>query len=136
MVNAGRVDDIPVGRCRAVADGAAVVARTADGVVAFPNRCLHQDSPLDGGWLDDEVLVCPQHFWRYRITDGELIGGGEGDCLERLAVIVDGDEIRIDLPDPVPPRSLREELLERAARYDRTAAYAQHTDQRQDQQRP
>jgi nitrite reductase/ring-hydroxylating ferredoxin subunit len=123
LVDAGPVDDLPSDRCVPVGDGRAVVVRTAGEVVAFPNRCLHQASPLDGGWVRDGVLSCPLHFWRYRL-DGSLIGGGDGDRLERLPVTVVDGAVQVEVPDPPAATSLRERLLARARDYDRAEAYA------------
>ena len=55
----GRLDDVPTDRCIAVADGRAVAVRVGDEVCAYRNRCLHQDSPLAGGWVRDGVLMLP-----------------------------------------------------------------------------
>lgn len=120
-VGVGPVADIPDDTCIAVADGRVVVARVGERVVAFRNRCLHQEAPLAGGWIRDGVLSCPLHFWRYRIDDGGQIGSG--DALDRFDVEVeDGQAFVIVPPDPAPV-SLREQLLARARGYDRDEAY-------------
>lgn len=36
------------------------------------NECSHQASPLDGGAVEDGLLVCPWHGWTYDIETGEL----------------------------------------------------------------
>lgn len=117
----GRVDDLPDDACVSVADGRVVVVRLGDEVRAYRNRCLHQDSPLAGGWVRDGVLSCPLHFWRYDVATGEL-RNGDG-CLERYPVEYHGGMANVILPDAEPPRSLRDELLERARTYDRDVAF-------------
>lgn len=117
----GRVGAIPEDGCVAVADGQVVVVRLGDEVRAYRNRCLHQDSPLAGGWVRDGVLSCPLHFWRYDVASGELRNGV--GCLERYPVEYDDAGAHVILPDVQPPRSLRDELLERARTYDRDAAF-------------
>lgn len=108
--------------CVAVADGRAVVLRVGDTVCAYRNQCLHQDSPLAGGIVRNGVLSCPLHFWRYHADSGRLVGTRRD--LERYPVeIVDGEAF-VEVPDPPPPRSLREQLLERARGYDRDTVYA------------
>lgn len=120
-IAAGPVADVPADRCVAVADGRAVIVRVDGDVHAYRNRCLHQASPLAGGWVRDGVLACPLHFWRYDVASGELRNGA--GCLERFPVeIVDGDAFVL-LPDDPPRRSLRDELLARARTYDRDAAF-------------
>ena len=117
----GPIADVPADVCLAVAGGRAVVVRVGDEVRAYPNRCLHQASPLAGGWVRDGVLSCPLHFWRYDVSTGELRSGA--GRLEPYTVEYDGEEAHVVLPDEPETRSLREELLERARTYDRDAAF-------------
>lgn len=120
-VPVGRVDSVADDACVAVGDGTAVVVRVGDRVCAYRNRCLHQDSPLAGGIVRNGVLSCPLHFWRYHADSGQLIGTRR--ALDRFPVDVVDGEAFVLLPDPPPPMSLREQLLERARTYDRSAAY-------------
>lgn len=108
----GSLADLPTERCQAVGDGSAVVVRVGDEVIAFPNRCLHQNSPLDGGIVLDGVLICPQHFWRYQLPEGSHIGTGVS--LPTYPVEVKGDQVWVELPDPPPPLTMREMLLKHA----------------------
>lgn len=117
----GPIADVPADGCLAVAGGRAVVVRVGDEVRAYPNRCLHQEAPLAGGWVRDGVLTCPLHFWRYDVSTGEL-RSGDGR-LEPYPVEHDGEMAHVVLPDEPVARSLREELLERARTYDRDAAF-------------
>jgi nitrite reductase/ring-hydroxylating ferredoxin subunit len=121
-VRVGRVADVSDAECVAVGDGRAVVVRVGDRLVAYRNRCLHQDSPLDGGWVREGVLSCPLHFWRYRVADGSHVGSGE--ALETFPVEVVDGEAFVVVPDDPEPVSLREQLLARARDYDRDRAWA------------
>lgn len=121
-VSAGPFADIPADRCVAIAEGRAVVVRVGDRVVAFDNRCLHKDSPLAGGRVISGRLTCPLHFWRYRLPGGEHVGG-QG-ALPSFPVTTSDGEVLVDLPDPEPPRSLREQLLAHAREWDRDAGQA------------
>lgn len=116
-ISAGRVADIPVDHCVAIGDGRAIVVRVGERVVAFRNRCLHRDSSLDGGRVLTGRLVCPMHFWRYRLPEGEHVGG-EG-CLPSYPVEVVDGEAFVDLPPPAPARSMREIMLAHARDWDR-----------------
>ncbi len=126
LVPAGRVGEISEDTCVAVGDGTAVVVRVGDTVKAFRNRCLHQDSSLDGGWVRDGVLSCPLHFWRYRVSDGTNIGSTVR--LDELEVRITDGEAFVEVPDPPPPRTLREQLLDRARTYDRDASWQTRTE--------
>ncbi len=107
--------------CVAVGDGRVVVIRVGDEIRAYRNRCVHQDAPLEGGWVHRGVLSCPLHFWRYRVDDGSHIGSSAK--LERFPVDVVGGDAFVLVPDADEPRPLREQLLDRARRYDREAAW-------------
>ena len=120
-VPVGPVDGVPHDRCVAVADGQVVVVRVGDELRAFENRCLHQDSMLDGGSVRNGVLSCPLHFWRYRVDDGSLIGSKRS--LPRYPIDVVNGEAFVLLPDEDPDLPLRQRLLDRAKTYNRHAAW-------------
>jgi nitrite reductase/ring-hydroxylating ferredoxin subunit len=54
-----------------------VVVRTKSGLRAFDGRCPHQGALLTEGEVDGEALVCRNHRWRFRVEDGQRIGGSE-----------------------------------------------------------
>lgn len=114
-VSAGALADLPTDRCVSVAGGAAVVARVGEGVVAFQNRCLHQDSPLQDGWISGGTLNCPLHFWRYRLPEGEHHTGAR---LRSYPTEIEDGEVFLEVPDPAPRRSMREILLEHAREWE------------------
>jgi apoptosis-inducing factor 3 len=120
-VPVGPVAGMPDDRCVAIGDGRVVVVRVNGELRAFQNRCLHQDSSLDGGTVRNGVLSCPLHFWRYRVEDGSLIGSQRS--LPRYPIDVVNGEAFVLVPDPPPERSLREQLLDRAHTYDRDQAW-------------
>lgn len=120
-VAVGPLSAIPADACVAVADGVAVAVRVGDRVCVYRNRCLHQESPLEGGWVRSGVLSCPRHFWRYDAATGRHLDGS--GALERFDAEVIGDEVFVELPDDTGHHSLREELLARARHYDRDDAW-------------
>lgn len=128
-VGVGPVASVSDATCVAVGDGRAIVVRVGGELRAYENRCLHQDSRLEGAWVRDGVVSCPLHFWRYRVDDGTHLGG-RGALTRYPVEIIDGEAFVV-LPDPDPPRSLRDELLARARTYDRDQAWH---DQQQQQQ--
>ena len=119
-MHAGKIADLPDNRCIAVADGAAVLARIGDDVVAFKNECLHQQSPLADGLVRDDALTCPMHFWRYQLPSGELIGAA-GPTLERYQVLIEEGDVWVEVPTSVPEPSIRDKLREHARVWERDA---------------
>lgn len=68
----GPVGAVPAGQMREfVVDGVEIVVVNLDGELhAFGNRCPHQGGPLSKGRLEDGVMVCPWHLWRFDARTG------------------------------------------------------------------
>jgi nitrite reductase/ring-hydroxylating ferredoxin subunit len=105
-----RAEEVPADRAIAVADGTVLLARDGERIVAYRNRCLHQESPLDGGLVRDGVLTCPLHFWRYDLADGRKRGSWAR--LEAVGVRVADGLVHVSPPPPPLPISV---LLRRHA---------------------
>ncbi len=43
----------------------------ADKLWAVGAMCPHQFAPLIGGDVEDGILTCPLHGWRFALTDGK-----------------------------------------------------------------
>lgn len=127
-VDIGPVTDLPTDRCVAVADGRAVVVRTADDeVAAFHPNCLHKASELAGGLVvDDGKLQCPMHFWRFHVPSGVHTGGRGVLTAYPVSVSPDG-RATVSIPEDGPAVSIREQLLARAKQWDREAPPATPT---------
>ena len=93
------------------------VLRTDQGEVhVVDNRCPHEGYPLAQGKLDGCVLTCAWHNWKFDVTDGHAVLGGEGvrvfPCRIREGLL----EVDLAEPDPTKLRagyweSLREGLF-------------------------
>ncbi len=63
-------------------------------------------------------MTCPWHLHRYEIATGrriDMVGHGQ----QVFPVTVDAGSIQIEVPDPEPPKSMREKLLEHAREWER-----------------
>ena len=69
------IDDIWEGEMEAVeVEGKSVLLINLDGeVVAYQNRCPHQDWPLNDGDLEEKKLTCAQHLWEFDVATGKGI---------------------------------------------------------------
>lgn len=78
-----------------------VVVRDGNAVRAYENACPHIGTPLEtvpDRFLDQERehLVCTIHGARFRVSDGYCVRGPcRGDALKAVAVVVEGDEVRL-----------------------------------------
>jgi len=82
------------------------------------NRCPHEGYPLAQGKLDQCVLTCAWHNWKFDVRDGRSVLGGEG--VRVYPCRVREGALEVDLADPDPAvlvpgleRSLREGLFQR-----------------------
>ncbi len=56
------------------AQGAAVaVYRVGQQLYAIDSACSHEDGPLGESVVEDGVITCPYHDWRFRLSDGECL---------------------------------------------------------------
>src|SRR5688572_19415341 len=63
-----------------------VVFRGANGVAALKDRCPHRNYPLSEGKLEDGVLRCPYHGWRFDQAGAcvEIPGADPGADISKL----------------------------------------------------
>lgn len=66
------VAEIPPGEVRVVEPGGKALAlANVDGTFyALDNTCLHRGGPLGEGTLEETILTCPWHGWRWEVTTG------------------------------------------------------------------
>jgi Fe-S cluster biogenesis protein NfuA/nitrite reductase/ring-hydroxylating ferredoxin subunit len=78
------------GELRAVeAEGVALLLVNVGGeIYAFRNACPVDDMPLEGGRLNDSVLVCPWHNCAYDARTGRRVDEGGGDDLVVVPIAV------------------------------------------------
>ncbi len=80
-----------------------------DTVYACNNRCPHEGFPLMEGTVADScVLTCDWHNWKFDLSSGETLVGG--DSLRPYPVSIEGDRILIDVADPPADRQIRKAL--------------------------
>lgn len=100
--------DVPDGgMLRFDSDGSSyILTRVGNRLSCFRNECAHQGNTLDGGIVDDGVIVCPWHGFRFDAATGECMSA-PGVQLEQLPLRVEGGRVAIrpgSNPDPGGPR--------------------------------
>ena len=65
-------------------------------IFAISNACPHQGGPLGEGEVEDTVVTCPLHGWRFRLDNGEGLTMPHSK-VERFDVKIEGNDILIDL---------------------------------------
>lgn len=104
-----KVGDIPEGQGRAYAvNGRMVAVFLENGSYhAIDDFCPHMGASLAGGFLQEGVVVCPWHAWRFCVKDGTWCDNPSVG-IDAFEVQVEEDEIRVRVPPkerPQPPPS-------------------------------
>lgn len=95
----------------AEAGGVEVAVFNVDGdLCALDGRCLHKGGPLAEGMVQDGVVTCPLHFWRYDLRTGERLGAPALRLACHPVRVVEGRVEVLVTPAPAPA-SIRERLL-------------------------
>ena len=94
-----RLNEIPDGGMRVLEVGghSLILSRNGTAVSCFSNACAHLAMPMDGGLVEDGILTCPHHGFRYDLRTGECLTVPEVQ-LQAHAVRVVGDQVEV-LPD-------------------------------------
>ena len=101
-----KVGDIPVGRGMAYPVNDRVIAVFNDGgqYFAIDDCCPHMGASLADGELQQSVVACPWHAWRFDVRDGTWCDNRRIK-IDRFELRVVDDMIQVRVPDPPQPPS-------------------------------
>ncbi|REJ68604.1 MAG: Rieske (2Fe-2S) protein [Planctomycetota bacterium] len=101
FVTVAKVGAIPEGEGATftVGDRLVAVFLTDGKYHAIDDLCPHMGASLGEGHVEDGVVSCPWHAWRFRVSDGTWCDNPKlgVDCFE---VRIEGDEIQVRVPPP------------------------------------
>lgn len=84
--------------CLQIEDGRQVVVARVDGeIVAFEDRCSHEDLPLSDGDIVAGEIVCPYHGATFCVRTGEPMAAPAYEPITVFPTEVVDDVIRIDI---------------------------------------
>ncbi len=97
----GRLADIPDGGAVTVRGPGKLIAvfREGDQVHAIDDMCPHAGASLSDGCVENGVVTCRWHYWRFRLCDGAWADNPRIK-IGSYPVRVVGDEVHLDVPDP------------------------------------
>lgn len=100
FVSVAKVGAIPNGQGQAFAvNGRMVAVFCIDGTYsAIDDFCPHMGASLAGGRLDDGVVMCPWHAWRFDVCDGTWCDNPKIK-IDTFQCRIEGDEIQVKVPD-------------------------------------
>ena len=98
-----RLGDLVEGEGKTVIVGGKEVAvfRCGGDVFAIDDMCPHMGASLAGGAVENGVVTCPWHAWRFRLSDGTWADNPRIK-IGSYPVRVEGDEVQV-----VPPARAR-----------------------------
>lgn len=73
-----------------------LLSRFGDKVTCFANVCAHMGLALDGGEVDEGLITCPYHGFKYSLESGECLTAPEVQ-LQPHGVRIVGDRVEIRL---------------------------------------
>jgi nitrite reductase (NADH) small subunit/3-phenylpropionate/trans-cinnamate dioxygenase ferredoxin subunit len=99
----GRVGDIPAGEGRTVQVGNKLIAVFNDGgrYFAIDDTCPHMGASLSEGCLENGIVTCSWHAWRFRVADGTWADNPRIK-IGSYPVRVEGDAIQVLVEDRPP----------------------------------
>jgi nitrite reductase (NADH) small subunit/3-phenylpropionate/trans-cinnamate dioxygenase ferredoxin subunit len=85
------------GKTVIVAGKLVAVFRCGAVVHAIDDMCPHMGASLAGGAVEDGIVTCPWHAWRFRLQDGAWADNPRIK-IGTYAVRLVGDEVQIEVP--------------------------------------
>lgn len=95
-----RVGDLAEGESRVVEVGGRPIAvfRHGDHYFAIDDVCPHMGASLSEGYVEDGVVTCSWHAWRFRLADGTWADNPRLK-IGCYPVHIVGDEVQVEVPD-------------------------------------
>jgi Fe-S cluster biogenesis protein NfuA/nitrite reductase/ring-hydroxylating ferredoxin subunit len=95
-VAAGLLSEIPEGSVRSTTIGGekVLLSRNGASVTCFQNACAHLGFPIHDGEIENGIITCPHHGFRYDLSSGECLTAPEVS-LQSHAVRVIGPRVEV-----------------------------------------
>jgi nitrite reductase/ring-hydroxylating ferredoxin subunit len=98
----GLSSEIPIGKSKKFSINTAeqknieIAVFNIDGrFYAISDRCIHKGGPLSKGFIDNDIVTCPWHGWKYSVKDGKSPHKG-GDSVNSYDVKKIDDKIYVN----------------------------------------
>jgi NADPH-dependent 2,4-dienoyl-CoA reductase/sulfur reductase-like enzyme/nitrite reductase/ring-hydroxylating ferredoxin subunit len=83
-------------------DNNVLLCRINDEFFALGASCTHYGAPLEEGVLKGDTIICPLHHACFNAKNGNLLEPPAMDALPKYEIKIDGDSIKINVPDEFP----------------------------------
>ncbi len=98
FVEVAKVSDVKPGNSKVVnAGGKELALVNVDGSFhVTENACLHRGGPLGEGTLDDSVVTCPWHGWKFNVKTG-VSPVNPAAKIQTYKVKVEGEKVLVEV---------------------------------------
>lgn len=72
-------------------------------LVILDGHCPHAGAPLSRGWIEEGLLICPLHRWKFRISTGECLTSPRKPIQRYLAQVAGDGTIWVKIEDQSAP---------------------------------
>ncbi len=95
-----RADEVKDGEGKTVIVGQKLIAvlKNGDQLQAIDDACPHMGASLSGGRLENGIVTCPWHAWRFRLADGAWADNPRIK-IGCYPVKVEAGAVQIEIPD-------------------------------------
>jgi nitrite reductase (NADH) small subunit len=95
------VGDIPEGEGKTVEVNGKLIAVFCTGgkFHAIDDMCPHMGASLSGGYVENGIVTCPWHAWRFRLSDGTWADNPRIK-IGSYPVRVENDAVEVQAPEP------------------------------------
>ena len=100
-----RADELAEGEGKTVSVGDKLVAVFCEHgrYFAIDDTCPHMGASLSGGYVENGIVTCPWHAWRFRLGDGAWADNPRIK-IGCYAVRVEGGDLQVQAPEtPAKP---------------------------------
>jgi nitrite reductase (NADH) small subunit/3-phenylpropionate/trans-cinnamate dioxygenase ferredoxin subunit len=99
-----RLSELKEGEGKNVVIGGKILAvfRIGEKVHAIDDACPHMGFSLAGGAVEDGIVTCPLHAWRFRLDDGTWLSSPRVK-IGCYPVRIVGDQVQIETPQEKRP---------------------------------
>ncbi|WP_293333594.1 Rieske (2Fe-2S) protein [Microcoleus sp. CAWBG58] len=75
-----------------------ILNRQGANVTCYRNACTHLEYPIDMGKVDNGIITCPFHKYRFELDTGKCLNAAS-DSLESYPVKIEGEIVFVDIDE-------------------------------------
>jgi nitrite reductase (NADH) small subunit len=96
----GSLEDLPLGSSGTIQVGRKLIGiyHTENGFFAIDDVCPHMGASLSSGPVEEGIVTCPWHYWRFRLNDGAWADNPKIK-ISCYRVVIDGQSVGVEVPD-------------------------------------